>query len=75
MSVEMPRAASSWHQPEVYMCSLVLSNPFHMIMQGACGLADVKYAGSAEPSNGTSTRVVRGSDSSKERSIRSRQCR
>ena len=35
ISVEMPRAASSSQWPEEYMCSLVESSPFHMIMTGA----------------------------------------
>jgi len=58
------RAAISAGQPDVYMCSLVESRPFHMIMHGA-GVpsveASVKYAGSSDPSNGTPTRVVAGS--------------
>ena len=50
------------------MCSLVESRPFHMITHGTgcrpcCALE--KYAGSMVPSNGTSTRVVAGSASSK----------
>ncbi len=35
MRQEMPRAASSSQWPEEYMCSLVESRPFHMIMTGA----------------------------------------
>ena len=63
----MPRAASSFWKPEVYMCSLVLSSPFHMIMHGAGPSpgARVKYAGSVVPSYGTATRVVAGSTSEK----------
>ena len=34
MSVEIPRAASSCGNPETYMCSFVLSRPFHMTITG-----------------------------------------
>jgi hypothetical protein len=77
-STETPRAAISVGQPEVYMCSLVESRPFHMIMTGTgspCLLALVKYAGRVVPSKGTATLVVAGSTSSKDFSISSRQCR
>ena len=58
------------------MCSLVLSSPFHITMHGAEASpldAFVKYAGSSDPSNGTSTRVVAGSRWSNVACIRSRQ--
>ena len=59
------------------MCSLVESSPFHMITTGT-GLpsveALVKYAGRVVPSNGTATRVVAGSISSKDFSMTSRRC-
>jgi hypothetical protein len=44
-----------------------------MTTQGAPGPAEVKYAGSTAPSNGTATRVVAGSSSSNVFRIRSRQ--
>src|SRR6266508_3853439 len=77
-STEIPRAAISVGQPEVYMCSFVESRPFHMIMTGTGSpslLALVKYAGNDVPSNGISTREVAGSTSSKDFSISSSRCR
>ena len=78
ISVEMPRAAISFGHSEVYMCSLVESRPFHMIMVGAgvpsARSALVKYDGSVPSSNGTSTRDVAGSMSSNDLGIRSRPC-
>ena len=74
----MPRAASSRGQPEVYMCSLVESSPFHMITTGAGAPSTeplVRYAGRVVPSNGTSTLVVSGSTSSKLLAIRPSRCR
>ena len=44
ISVEMPRAASSSQWAEEYMCSLVESSPFHMIMTAA-GPSSVAGAG------------------------------
>ena len=76
ISVEMPRWASSCGQPDVYMCSLVESSPFHMIIVGAgvpsARAAFRKYAGSSLPSNGIATRVVAGSTRSNDFCIASR---
>ena len=60
MSVEIPRAASSAPNPEVYMCSLVLSRPFHMTMTGAGPRRRERQRNTpARPaSNGTSTSRV-----------------
>ena len=61
----MPRAASSAQCPEEYMCSLVESSPFHMIITGAgpssAAGAWLKYAGKVVPSYGIATRDSRGS--------------
>ena len=68
ISTEMPRSRISCGQPDVYMCSLVESRPFHMTTHGTGSpslLALEKYAGSVVPSNGISTRDVAGSAISK----------
>ena len=68
ISTEMPRSRISCGQPDVYMCSLVESRPFHMTTHGTGSpslLALEKYAGSVVPSNGISTRLVAGSAISK----------
>ena len=77
ISTEIPRSRISCAQPEVYMCSLVESRPFHMITHGTGSpflLALEKYAGSVVPSNGTSTRLVAGSAISKTFSNASSAC-